>query len=180
LAPFVQHELRSALIALLPRLRRFGIALTGSAADADELVQAACERAVSRLVQLRTEARLDSWIFRIMRNMWADEVRARRLRRHEPVEAASETAGEDGRAVLEARLTLAAVREALASLPEEQRAVLMLVCVDGLSYKEAAEALGIPCGTVMSRLARGRRALHRKLERQGGGDGVVIPFGRRR
>ena len=180
MAPFVQHELRSALIALLPRLRRFGIALTGSAADADELVQAACERAVSRLVQLRTEARLDSWIFRIMRNMWADEVRARRIRQHEPVEAASGMAGENGRTVLEARLTLAAVREALAALPEEQRTVLTLVCVDGLSYKEAAEVLGIPCGTVMSRLARGRQALHRKLEGQGRGDGVVIPLGRRR
>jgi RNA polymerase sigma-70 factor (ECF subfamily) len=142
--------------------------------DGDELVQAACERALSRLAQLRTEARLDSWLYRIMHGLWVDELRARRVRRHEPIEAAGDAVGEDGSAVTEGRLTLAAVRRALAELPAEQRAVLTLIAVDGLSYKEAAAILGVPVGTVMSRLARGREGLHRRLAPARGGNANVI------
>jgi RNA polymerase sigma-70 factor (ECF subfamily) len=147
----------------LPRLRRFGLSLTGSKADADELVQATCERVLSRIGQLRDHARLDAWAYGIMRNMWIDEVRARRLRRHDELTAASDAIGQDGEAVAEGRVTLAMVRRILAQLSEEQRSVLVLVCVDGLTYKEAAGVLGIPLGTVMSRLSRARQELHARL-----------------
>jgi RNA polymerase sigma-70 factor (ECF subfamily) len=183
----MKGAMRAALVPLLPRLRRFGIALTGSASDADELVQDACERALKRGDQLRDDTRLDAWLYGIMRNRWSDELRRRRVRRHDPVEAAFSVAGEDGERAAEARLVLERVRGALSQLPAEQRTVLVLVCVDGLSYKEVAEVLDIPIGTVMSRLARGRRALHTALaalglaDRGRGGDAVlhVLPIRRR-
>ena len=79
-----REELKRALAALVPRMRRFAISLTGSVVDGDELVQAACERALSRLGQLRVEARLDSWLYQIMRMMWIDEHRSRAVRRSSP------------------------------------------------------------------------------------------------
>jgi RNA polymerase sigma-70 factor (ECF subfamily) len=166
---------RSALTALLPRLRRFGLALTGSVTDADELVQGTCERVLRRAGQLRDHARLDAWIYGIMRNMWIDEVRSRRVRRHDDLSAAAEVIGEDGEAVAEGHITLAAVRRTLAKLSTEHRTVLVLVCVDGLSYREAAAALDIPLGTVMSRLSRGRQELHARLHGPSGDD-AVTPF----
>ena len=166
--------MRTALVGLLPRLRRFGIALTGSATDADELVQDACERAVRRVDQLRDGSRFDAWLYGIMRNRWTDEIRWRRIRRHEGIEAADATMGDDGERSAEARMTLEAVRRALATLPAEQRTVLVLVCVDGLSYKEAAEVLGIAIGTVMSRLARGRKELQGALTGRAPGDAANV------
>jgi RNA polymerase sigma-70 factor (ECF subfamily) len=167
-------DMRAALIGLLPRLRRFGIALTGSTTDADELVQDACERAIRRADQLRDGSRLDAWLYGIMRNRWTDEVRWRRIRRHDGMEAADATMGEDGQRSADARMTLAAVRRALATLPAEQRVVLVLVCVDGLSYKETADVLGIAIGTVMSRLARGRKELHGALTGRDPGDAANV------
>ena len=170
-------DLRSALAALLPRLRRFGLSLTGSAVEADELVQGTCERVLSRIGQLRDPTRLDAWVYGIMRNMWIDEVRSRRLRRHDELSAASDVMGEDGEATAEGRITLEMVRRTLGQLSEEQRSVLVLVCVDGLTYKEAAAVLGIPLGTVMSRLSRARQELHARLT--GGGTRAadsVAPF----
>ena len=170
----MKDGLHAALSVLLPRLRRFGLALTGSATDADELVQEACERALQRAGQLRDDTRLDAWLYGIMRNRWIDEIRSRRVRRHDSIEAASDVMGEDGEQVAEARITLERVRRALAGLPADQRAALVLVCVDGLSYKEAAKVLDIPIGTVMSRIARGRRALHALLTRQDPAGGAVL------
>jgi RNA polymerase sigma-70 factor (ECF subfamily) len=160
----VERDIRDALTPLVPRLRRFAAGLAGSTADGDDLVQSACERALNRSHQWQPGTRLDSWMYRIIQSIWLNEHRARRIRRHEALEAASTTVGEDGEEVAETRLTLDAVRRALLQLPEGQRAVLMLVCVDGLSYKETADTLGIAIGTVMSRLARGRLALYEKLE----------------
>jgi RNA polymerase sigma-70 factor (ECF subfamily) len=150
----VADDPRSALAALTPRLRRFALALTGSKADSDELVQATCQRVLSRLGQSRHYARLDAWVYSIMRNTWIDEVRSRRVRSHEEPAAASDVAGQDDGAVAEGRITLAEVRRTLAQLPEEQRSVLVLICVDGLTYEEAAAVLDIPVGTVMSCLSR--------------------------
>jgi RNA polymerase sigma-70 factor (ECF subfamily) len=164
---------RSTLAALIPRLRRFGLALTGSKGDSDELVQATCERVLSRLGQLREPARLDGWVYRIMRNMWIDEVRARRLRSHDELTAASDVVGQDGEAVAEGRITLRRVRRTMAQLSVEQRSVLVLVCVDGLSYKEAAAVLDIPLGTVMSRLSRARQELHARLSDRRASDFVA-------
>jgi RNA polymerase sigma-70 factor, ECF subfamily len=148
------------LVALLPRLRRFALSLTGSVAEADDLVQAACERALRARDQWTPGTRLDSWVFRIIRNLWIDAIRKRKT--EGIVEAIDEVAhveGEDGRQVTETALTLTDVNDAVSKLPEEQRAVLLLVCTEERSYQEAADMLGVPIGTVMSRLARGRRSL---------------------
>jgi RNA polymerase sigma-70 factor, ECF subfamily len=148
------------LVALLPRLRRFALSLTGSVAEADDLVQAACERALRARDQWMPGTRLDSWVFRIIRNLWIDAIRKRKT--EGIVEAIDEVAhveGEDGRQVTETALTLTDVSDAVSKLPEEQRAVLLLVCTEERSYQEAADMLGVPIGTVMSRLARGRRSL---------------------
>jgi len=160
----LEIDLRASLTALLPRLRRFGLALTGSAADADDLVQAACERVLTRGEQLRDQARLDAWVYGIMRHLWIDETRARRVRRHDDIDAASHVAGEDGEQVAAGVLTLKKVRAILDGMPAEQRVVLSLVCVDGLRYADAARVLDVPIGTVMSRLARARENLRQRMQ----------------
>ena len=172
-------DLRNALTAVLPRLRRFGLALTGSRVDADELVQAACERVLTRGDQLRDRARLDAWIYGIMRNLWIDEMRSRRVRRHDDMSAADAVVGDDGVATVEGRITLAAVRRALGDMSEDRRTLLMLVCVDGLTYQEAADTLGIAIGTVMSRLSRARKELHERLTARPGPVAAPIPLRRR-
>ena len=167
------NDLRQALTAVLPRLRRFGLALTGSASDADDLVQSTCERVLRHSDQLRELTRLDAWLYGIMRNLWIDETRHRKVRRHDKIDAAADVMGEDGQATADGRITLAAVRRAMGQMPADQRTVLMLVCVDGLSYKEAAEVLGIPVGTVMSRLSRARQDLHERLAGPADADSVT-------
>ena len=155
-------SLRDEIAALLPRLRRFGRQLTGHREDADDLVQLAIERALNRSAQWQPGTRLDSWLFRIMQNAWIDELRARR-RHAEVVVADDEAAAEVGAGERDAPLDAIAVRKAVALLSEEQRAVVALVLVEGLPYKEAAEVLGIPIGTLTSRLARAREALQARL-----------------
>ena len=127
-------------------------------------LQAACERALRAIDSWEPGSRLDSWMFRILRNLWIDQLRRGK---HETVadlaDAGIEIAGEDGRRVAEGRLELAETRAAIAALPEQQRDVLVLVCIEDLSYREAAEVLAVPVGTVMSRLARGRLALSSAL-----------------
>lgn len=164
---------QAEMLALIPRLRRFGYALTGSRDDADDLTQIVLERALTRMDQYQPGTRLDSWLFRIAHNAWIDELRARKRRGPAlDLDETGEITGEDGRAVSDARLELADVRAAVALLPEEQRAVLAMVAVEGLSYQEAADALEIPIGTVMSRLARARKALAAKLAERGGQNGA--------
>ncbi len=169
--------MRSQLADLLPRLRRFAIALAGSRTEAEDLVQLACERALTRTAQLREAGRLDAWMYGIIRHLWQDELRRRSVRRHEPLEVGEEVADTDGRTIAEGRLELTRVRACLAALSTEHRAVLTLVCVDGLSYREAAGILQIPIGTVMSRLARARRELHDRLARPAGApERNVVPL----
>jgi RNA polymerase sigma-70 factor, ECF subfamily len=153
-------DLRSQLGQFTPRLRRFALALTRSQADADDLVQSTFERALMCLEQWQRGTRLDSWLYRIAQNLWIDQRRAARLRgTTESADAAMQLIGEDGRELNERRLMIREAMYALASLPEDQQAVLALVSIEGLRYSEAAKVLGIPIGTVMSRLARGRRAI---------------------
>jgi RNA polymerase sigma-70 factor, ECF subfamily len=156
-------EFSDRLIAVLPRLRRFARGLTGAPAEADDLVQAACERALTRQHQFQEGTRFDSWMFRIVQTIWIDQLRARGVRK-EDGEAAEAQLGTDAPVRrIEARLALAEIRQAIEHLPADQRTTLMLVTVDGLSYKEAAEVVGVPVGTIMSRLARARIALHQLL-----------------
>ncbi|MCK4867954.1 MAG: RNA polymerase sigma factor [Alphaproteobacteria bacterium] len=161
------------MIALLPRLRRFARGLTGSEVEADDLVQAACERAIQRIGQWQPGTRLDSWMFRIMQNLWIDTIRMGKLRgSHLSVvdPEGQQVPGMDGEQATMNRLTLEAVRRGVQRLPPDQRSVLLLVCVEGHSYKETADTLGIPVGTVMSRLSRARLALNRMV---GGPDSEV-------
>jgi RNA polymerase sigma-70 factor, ECF subfamily len=156
------------LIAVLPRLRRFARGLTGSAADADDLVQAACERALTRAHQFQEGTRFDSWMFRIVQTIWIDQLRSRDIRREDAEEQGMNVGTDEPERRAEARLALQEVRIALKDLPPEQRTALLLVTVDGLSYKEAAEVAEVPVGTIMSRLARARIALQAKLATGGG------------
>ncbi len=160
------EPLRQEIAALLPRLRRFARSVCRHREDADDLVQAAIERALKHLDQWQEGTRLDSWMFRIMKNAWIDETRARRRRDevHAPEEAGA-AVGVSESAALVARLSIEA---AMARLPDEQRVAIGLVFVDGLAYKEAADILKIPIGTLTSRLARGRDALQAALGDSGG------------
>ncbi len=157
------------LMAVLPRLRRFARGLTGAAVEADDLVQAACERALARRHQFQEGTRFDSWMFRIVQTIWIDHTRTRKVRKEEPEPAEARLGSDEAVRRVEARLALAEVRRAIDRLPPDQRAALMLVTVEGLSYREAAEVVQVPVGTIMSRLARARLALHAQLE---GGAGV--------
>jgi RNA polymerase sigma-70 factor (ECF subfamily) len=157
-------DIQSRMIDLLPRLRRFALALTGDRDKADDLVQDTCERALAHLDQWKPGTSLDSWMYRIAQNIWVDHHRGRRARGDQrQLDEAENLVGEDGRNVTESRLTLAAVNEGIARLPVEQQVLVAMVCVEGISYKEAAAILGIPIGTVMSRLSRARQALYAAL-----------------
>jgi RNA polymerase sigma-70 factor (ECF subfamily) len=150
-----------ALVELLPRLRRFARALTRHPADADDLVQTALERALKTMHDLQPDARLDSWMFRVIRNAWIDEIRSRgRWQKVLAPEEAGENVGEDA---IGAQADLLSVQRAMAALPDDQRMAVALVLVEGLSYKEAAGVLDVPVGTLTSRLARGREALQAML-----------------
>jgi RNA polymerase sigma factor (sigma-70 family) len=157
-------EFSEALIGLLPRLRRFARGLTRDAADADDLCQATIERALKSWQQWRDGTRLDAWVYRIMRNIWIDETRSRSRRGQTFVpEEAGIDVGDAGDAAIEAYAELGQVGRALTRLPAEQREAILLILVEGFAYKEAAEILGCPIGTLTSRLVRGREALMREL-----------------
>jgi RNA polymerase sigma-70 factor (ECF subfamily) len=156
-------DLTDRIIALLPRLRRFALTLTRNPDDGDDLVQLSVERALSRLHRWNEGTRLDSWMFKIMQNLWIDELRSRRSRGQiEPDFDLDVLPGSDGREAMDARLTLQDTLAAVMALPEEQRAVMLLVVVEGFSYRDAAEVLEVPIGTVMSRISRARLTLDQK------------------
>lgn len=154
------HTFGQQLIALLPNLRRFALSLTRSAVAADDLVQITCEKALANQDSFIEGTRLEAWLFRIMRNAWIDQLRKSKMTDSSvDVDALVDLPGDDGRRRAENALMLEATRAAIAKLPDEQREVLILVCVEELSYQEASEVLGTPIGTVMSRLARARKKL---------------------
>lgn len=158
------------LSQLLPRLRRFAHALSRDSAQADDLTQMTLERALRSREQWQPGTHLDSWLYRIMRNLWIDTVRARG--RKEKYEAPPEEAagvGEDPREALEASIEVQRAMQAMQRLPGEQREVVALILVEGFGYREAAEMLELPIGTVSSRLVRGRTALLQMLGERGDG-----------
>ena len=164
----VVRRFSDQLIAVLPRLRRFARGLTGSVVEADDLVQAACERALARRHQFQEGTRFDSWMFRIVQTIWIDQVRARAVRKEEAETGEGRVGSDEPVRRVEARLALDEVRRAVGQLPPDQRTALLLVTVDGLSYREAADVVQVPVGTIMSRLARARLALQALLEAGGG------------
>jgi|LNFM01.1.fsa_nt_gb RNA polymerase sigma-70 factor (ECF subfamily) len=161
------EDVRQQMVELLPRLRRFAYSLTGSMDEADDLVQAACERALARLDQYQQGTRLDSWLVRIVQTTWIDRKRYARRRPTVSDPDMMASVGYDARIYeqAEARADLAVVRKHFGELPDEQRLVLALIVVEGRSYQEVAEILDLPIGTVMSRLFRARKKLMEALER---------------
>jgi RNA polymerase sigma-70 factor (ECF subfamily) len=148
------------LAGLLPRLRRFAHALSRNSPDADDLTQATIERALRSRDQWQPGTSLDSWCYRIMRNLWIDTARAtaRRTTREAPEEEGLNI-GQDPRDWMDASVDLRRVMVAMSHLPDEQREVVALILIEGFGYREVSEMLGLPIGTVSSRLVRGRTAL---------------------
>lgn len=148
------------LVALLPRLRRFALVLCRSPSMADDLVQSACERALGHADSWSPGTRFDAWVFRILRNCWIDHLRRSKTEGvREDIAMQTTIVGDAGEEPILSKLMLAEVQQVIDDLPSEQREVLLLVCVEDLAYREAAEVLGVPIGTVMSRLARARKRL---------------------
>lgn len=150
--------MKERLLALLPALRRFAWSLTNSVHDADDLLQNTVERLLVK--GMPADADLNKWAFTVCRNLWIDECRSRKVRstvawdqdEHDVVTV-------DGEKDMQLKIEVAQINALLQQLPEEQHLVLSMVTVQGLSYQETADALGVPLGTVMSRLARARTRL---------------------
>ncbi len=150
----------SELAAVWPRLRRFAHALARNPADADDLAQMAALKAFKSFDQFQSGTRFDFWMFRICRTVWIDMLRSGKRRAvHEAPPEAGENIGFDPRPAVDAAIDLKKAMAAMQQLPDEQREVVALILIDGFGYREAAEMLDQPIGTVSSRLARGRQAL---------------------
>lgn len=154
----MQQELKD----LLPALRRYAYSLTGSMADADDLLQNTVERILTR--DMPSDVDLTKWAFRICRNVWIDECRARKVRR-DATENPELSDGQvtDGEHQTTKEIEWSRVDAAMSRLPEDQRQIISLVAIQGMPYKMVAEILEVPKGTVMSRLARARAALSEAL-----------------
>ncbi|RKP55901.1 RNA polymerase sigma factor [Pararobbsia silviterrae] len=154
-----RDELPALLPELLPRIWAFALRLAADRHDAEDLVQRACVRALERRHQWQPGTSALSWLFSIVHSIWIDEIRARQIRgraRVEWNEALVETVADPAATDPLADLLYKQVIAAVDALPDAQRVVMLLVAVEGLSYREAAEVLEIPIGTVMSRLSRAR------------------------
>lgn len=158
-------EFQDHIVALIPRLRRFSVALTGNITDGDDLLQSTVERALKRRQTYNKDKKLESWMFKIAQNLWIDQKRAE-ARRGQTVDLSEshDIVGEDGRDKMEKIQMTRRVMAVIAALPEAQRLVVAYVLVDGQSYKETANHLDIPVGTVMSRLNRARKILESQLQ----------------
>ncbi|MBX6322945.1 MAG: RNA polymerase sigma factor [Rhodospirillaceae bacterium] len=150
---------RDGLAAELGRLWRFGLVLSGSRSAAEDLVQATCLRALERAHQFVPGTRLDRWLLAILHSIWLNELRSARYRRGQGLVDAEAGLAFDGVAGLETNIMAAQVLAEVQALPEAQRETVFLVYVEGFTYREAASLLGVPVGTVMSRLAAARERL---------------------
>ena len=151
------------LVELIPRLRRYARALVGDRASADDLVQDTLERAWAKLHLYRRGTDLRAWLFTVMHNVHVNKVRATRVTdtlEDELPELAQRASQGDA-------LLVRDLDRAIARLPTEQRSVLLLVTLEEMSYEEVARAVGIPIGTVMSRLSRAREKLRMMMLGQG-------------
>lgn len=164
-----QH-IRSALPEVYPRLWRYAMVKTRARDRADDLTQATVLRAMEKAHQFQVGTRLDAWLFTIMGSIWKNQLRADATRRGTGLQPVEDTPLASDAPPVEVNILAGEVLSQMAALPEAQRETLHLVYVEGLYYKEAAAALDIPIGTVMSRLANGRRALNETL-----GDAAPAP-----
>ena len=154
-----RREVRAGLEPSLARLWRYALVLSRARDTADDLVQATCLRAIERADQFVPGTRVDRWLFAILRSIWLNELRSQRIREGGGFVDAADALTTDGEREIEMNITAAAVLRAIDRLPEAQRETILLVYGEGYSYAEAAATLGVPIGTIMSRLAAGRAAL---------------------
>ncbi|MEP4148532.1 MAG: RNA polymerase sigma factor [Halioglobus sp.] len=148
---------REALMAELGGLRRYCYSLTGSASDADDLLQTTVEKLLHK--GMPEDAHPAKWSYRVCKNVWIDELRSRDVRQRYPLVAGENDESRSTEEVADGERELEAVSAALERLPDEQRMTLTLVAVEGKTYAEAAEILEVPVGTIMSRIARARKSL---------------------
>jgi RNA polymerase sigma-70 factor (ECF subfamily) len=153
------ESVRAGLPGQLASLWRYGLVLSGNRQTAEDLVQATCVRALERSGQFTPGTRLDHWLRAILRSIWLNDLRAQRLRQGAGWVPAEDVLVFDGADAIETNILATQVLRQMRALPEAQRETLYLVYGEGLTYAEAAEALDIPVGTVMSRLAAGRARL---------------------
>ena len=154
-----RRAVRAGLPPVFPRIWRYAVALTGSRERADDLAQSVCLRAMEQADKFEPGTRLDRWLFRMTHNLWVSELRKTAVRQGGgllPIDAAEIA---DPRQDPEADLMRRDVMLNVLRLPEAQRHAVMLVYVEGYSYRDAAEIMDIPLGTVMSRLATARSTL---------------------
>jgi RNA polymerase sigma-70 factor, ECF subfamily len=171
-----QDGLSADLPALLPRLWRFALRLAGDHHDAEDLVQRACVRALERRHQLQPGTSTLSWLFSIVHSVWLNEVRARQIRSHGSMQWSddlSDTIADPAACNPETYTLHQQIISAVEKLPDAQRAVMLLVAVEGLSYREAASVLDVPIGTVMSRLARARLTIGECFEARSAQNGTT-------
>jgi RNA polymerase sigma-70 factor (ECF subfamily) len=142
----------------LARLWRFGLVLSGQRHAAEDLVQATCVRALERADQFQIGSRLDRWLLTIMHSIWQNEVRSRRVRQGQGFVDAETVLVTDGVGTAETRVLGNETIRQVQALPDAQRETVFLAYVEQMTYRETADVLGIPIGTVMSRLAAARAA----------------------
>jgi RNA polymerase sigma-70 factor, ECF subfamily len=159
MAAGIHDPVMQGIAAELPRLWRYGLVLSGNRDTAEDLVQATCVRAIERAHQFQPGTRLDRWLIAILHSIWLNEIRSRKVRQGQGLVDADAVLVFDGMKETETNILAAQVLREVQGLPEVQRETVYLVYVEGLTYREAAETLAIPIGTVMSRLAAARAKL---------------------
>lgn len=158
------NAMRQGLAAIYPRLWRYCIVLTGNQDSANDLAQAVCLRALEKYDQFKVGTYFDRWLFRVTQRMWINEIRKQKVRQGEGLVPVEEADIIDPKASPEMNLFARQVLLEVMALPEAQRTAVSLVYIEGFSYKEAAEVLDIPIGTVMSRLSAARSKLAQTME----------------
>lgn len=154
-----RREVEQGLEAMLDRLWRFALMRCGDQATADDLVQAACLRALERAEQFEPGSRLDSWLYTILESIWRNMTRAQSVRRGNGITDVADAHLESADPDEDTRIAVADTMRHIAELPAGQRTVLLLTSIEGLSYAETARVLDLPSGTIMSRLAAARTKL---------------------
>ncbi|NGO62515.1 RNA polymerase sigma factor [Rhizobium daejeonense] len=154
-----EADVRNGLSANLSRLWRYAFVLSRRRDMADDLVQQTCVRALERAAQFVAGSRIDQWLLAILHSIWLNEVRAQRVREGAGLADAADVLSFDGRAEADRKVMANQVMRLVDALPEAQRTAVFLAYVEGLSYREVATILGVPVGTIMSRLAAARAKL---------------------
>lgn len=162
-------DVRDGLPQVFPRIWRYALTLTGSRADADDLAQAACLRAIEKSAQFDPGTHLDRWVFRITHSLWINELRKHKLRKGNGLVGIDATEIMDPSQDSDHKTQRRELLQSVLHLPEAQRQAVVLVYVEGHSYRDAAQIMDVPVGTVMSRLAAARATLAQKFRDPKGG-----------